>query len=207
MRVYFVRHGETDLNAQDRHQYHETPLSELGLEQARQVGERFSDIAIDHILTSSCMRAVQTAHAIQNHTHVEIEEQPNLIEIRRPSVFLGKPTGNDPEVDAIKKQIREHYHDPDWHHSDEENVYDVKKRALEFLRELEQREEHSLCVVSHGTMIRMIVALMLFGPEMSSHDFVRWHLFSETSNTGITLCEFSGQSWKLVSWNDAAHLS
>ena len=45
MRFFFVRHGQTDYNAQGRVQGHiDIPLNELGRWQAEQVGERLKEL-------------------------------------------------------------------------------------------------------------------------------------------------------------------
>ena len=62
MRLYLVRHGQTDWNVQKRAQGHtDRPLDETGLQQAKLVGNAFLDLPVQRILTSDLIRAKQTA--------------------------------------------------------------------------------------------------------------------------------------------------
>jgi phosphoserine phosphatase len=65
-RVILVRHGESTLNAQDRHQESsgEPVLTELGRRAAQQTGLFLSGLAIDALYVSSLRRAQETASEI-----------------------------------------------------------------------------------------------------------------------------------------------
>ena len=65
MKVYFVRHGQTNSNKESRHQFPETPLSDHGLTQADAVAKRFKHLKVDLIISSPYTRALQTATAIK----------------------------------------------------------------------------------------------------------------------------------------------
>jgi broad specificity phosphatase PhoE len=59
--IYLIRHGETDFNRDGRIQgYTESSLSELGVEQARRVGERLRGLGIAHAYASPLRRAADT---------------------------------------------------------------------------------------------------------------------------------------------------
>jgi len=73
MKIFTVRHGQTDWNLQRRLQGHtDIPLNETGLEQARRIGLRLSAEKIDAIYTSDLIRAEKTAEAINGHHNAEI---------------------------------------------------------------------------------------------------------------------------------------
>ncbi len=146
MKVYFVRHGQSILNeTRDKtatHQFPDTPLSDTGLSQASTVAQRFKSIPLDLILTSSYKRALQTAEAIEKVTSVPLIQDDLFIERKFPSSFWGKQT-NDPTISIIHQQIRDNMDDPSWHHSDEENFYDLKERVKKtFVFILEQKKEN-----------------------------------------------------------------
>ncbi|MFC4728173.1 histidine phosphatase family protein [Coralloluteibacterium thermophilus] len=62
MRVILARHGETPWNAEGRYQGQtDIPLSDVGIAQARALGARLADIAIDRAVASPLSRARTTA--------------------------------------------------------------------------------------------------------------------------------------------------
>ncbi len=81
MRLYLVRHGQTDWNLQKRAQGHtDIPLDETGLAQAQRVGQAFLDLPVQRILTSDLKRAYQTADAIARATKIQPLIDPKLRE-------------------------------------------------------------------------------------------------------------------------------
>ena len=206
MRLYFVRHGESEGNLGRWHQKHETKLSETGRKQAGVLAERVKHLPIEIILSSAYARACETAEIIAAATNLRVEVTDVLREFKRPSEIVGKDI-HDSEVLRIKKLVSEHFGDERWRYSDEENFFDVRKRATRFWSEVSKRPERHILVVSHGGIIRYIVAVMLFS-EALTPDLGR--LFVDglaTSNTGLTVCERrADQKWYLITWNDHAHL-
>lgn len=206
--VYFIRHGETEGNTARRFQDPSTPLTEHGLRQADFMGARFKTIPIDVIIASHMVRAWQTAGAIARVTGHTIIESDLFHEVERPSIVHGK-AWDDPSVADIVKHFRASFKEEGNRHSDEENFFDVKKRALKALRFLETRPENTICVATHGTFLKMLISIMMRG-EATTYDFFESiDNFYFPSNTGITKCEFEryGESrWILVHWNDDAHL-
>jgi len=97
MRCYLVRHAQTIWNHENRIQGHSNPpLSELGVEQARRVGEYFASHRVGVLYTSHLARSVQTAQAIASQTGLTPLVEPALAEIN-----LGSWEGLTPEeVDA-----------------------------------------------------------------------------------------------------------
>ncbi|HER19498.1 MAG TPA: histidine phosphatase family protein [Chromatiales bacterium] len=59
--IYLIRHGETEFNRDGRVQgYTESPLSDLGVEQARRLRARLEGLAVDAAYTSPLSRAQET---------------------------------------------------------------------------------------------------------------------------------------------------
>lgn len=211
VKVYFVRHGESEFNTKNLHQHAEVPLTEKGLEQASFIAKRIAGIRVDHMFASPYLRARQTAEIIAKKINKKIEFSDLIVELHRPSELVGY-SYTDPFALEIKKKIKEHLDDAEWHYSDEENFYDFKRRAEKFIALLEKRfDAENVLVVTHGHITRMIMAVMFCKVEqdlvLSPELFHRFETFYMTRNTGITLCEKkSGKDWKLLTWNDHAHL-
>jgi broad specificity phosphatase PhoE len=90
MEIYFVRHGETDGNVAKRHQHPETELNELGKRQVTTTAYHVADIKPTHIITSTQLRAVQTAKILAEYCDGVIPETyPAFEELRAPRWLLG----------------------------------------------------------------------------------------------------------------------
>jgi len=203
--VYFVRHGSTPLLESSSYQDHGTPLSEQGIRQAQTVSKRFASIFVDRIFSSTMERAAQTARAIAEPKSQEVEQLPIFNEILRPSAIRGKPR-DDSEVARIFAEVTGYFGDANRRHSDEENFYDLKARANEAIGFLESRTEERILVVTHGVFLKMILAAMMFGSELTSREFHGVDKFLYPRNTGITKCTLKEERWRLMTWNDDEHL-
>jgi broad specificity phosphatase PhoE len=203
--VYFVRHGSTEGNEQGAYQHVHTPLSALGRRQAACVALRFERIPVDIVITSDMARAAETGRCIAARNKLPIVFNPLFQEILRPAIVRGKRR-DAPEVLEIMRFLAEHWTNARVKHSDEENFFDLKKRALEALEYLAKRPERTLLVVTHGTFLCMLICCMIAGEEVSPHLFARVHRFLVLKNTALSVCEYDNGKWQLVIWNDHAHL-
>jgi len=79
LRLYLIRHGETEWSLSGRHTGHtDIPLSANGEDEARELGKRLRDISFDHVLTSPLKRAVQTCTLVG--LDKTSENEPDLAE-------------------------------------------------------------------------------------------------------------------------------
>jgi len=203
--VYFVRHGSTEGNEKRAYQHWHTPLSELGRRQAEFVARRFERIPIDLVITSDMERAAETGRCIAKRNRFPIVVDPLFQEILRPAIVRGKAR-DAPEVLEIMRFLAENWTNARVKHSDEENFFDLKRRALKALAHLAQRLERTLLVVTHGTFLCMLICCMMAGEEVSPQWFDRVHHFLILKNTALSVCEYDHGTWQLVIWNDHAHL-
>ncbi|MEL6650478.1 MAG: histidine phosphatase family protein [Bacteroidota bacterium] len=210
--VLFIRHGQTNGNFDGYHQGSEEPLNETGLNQAQLLATRAKHLEFETIISSDYVRAQQTAQIIATQTQKPLEISPLFGELRRPSLFNGKKYDELPEMRQIFDAIDAKSHDADWHHSDEENFYDVKKRAKRALELLQNRPEETLMVVSHGNFLRGLFGMMLLRQRYSPADYFAISSVMHLMNTGITVVKFAPSwrfekpVWQIVSWNDQMHL-
>lgn len=206
MRAYFVRHGESEFNAQGLHQHADVPLSALGRRQAEVLAKRFREVPLGVVISSPYLRARETAEIINAEARRPLEFFEALHEMKRPSEILGR-RGEDPDVVELKQRIIDNYEQGDWRHSDEETFNEFRGRATETLRRLEEREEERILAVSHGVFIKMLVAQMLFGPSVTAREFLPFYYGLKSSNTGVTVCDFKEGKWRVITWNDRTHLA
>lgn len=82
MRLYIVRHGETDWNRARRVQGHsDIPLNEYGIRLAEQTAEGMKDIPFDLAYTSPLIRARQTAEIILAGRDIPVLESEGIKEL------------------------------------------------------------------------------------------------------------------------------
>jgi broad specificity phosphatase PhoE len=206
-KIYFVRHGQSEGNSGPIRQTKETPLTELGRKQAEFVAKRCATIRAEKIISSTMVRARQTAECILSETKLPIEYSDLFVERRRSSKELGKPKD---DLDALEaeKIIKENFAVPGFRYLDEENFDDLKQRAKEALLFIAQQPENEIIVVLHGFFLRVILAYALFGDGLSGEEMQRFIRGLEMQNTGITVFEYdeNKNKWLLWIWNDHAHL-
>lgn len=205
MKVYFVRHGETELNSKKMHQTSDTPLGKNGESQAKFVGERFRSIKIDKIIASSYTRAHQTAMEIEKATGKELILSDLFIERKNPSLYQGK-LHDEPSLEPTKKLIESKMDDPLFHHSDEENFHDILKRADNAISFIIDQKVENLAVVSHGFFLIAIISRMIFQDTLAPSVFRRYHDGVKHTNTGISVLEYIDNKWRILTLNDYAHL-
>lgn len=201
-----MRHGESEFNVQNLHQHPEVPLTEHGIEQAGFIARRLEKLKINHMFASPYLRTKQTAEIISKRINKKIEYSDLIVELVRPSELIGLSYTDQVSL-GIKDTIKANVLDSTWHYSDEENFYDFRKRALKFVQLLEKRfTNENVLVVTHGHILRMLMSVML-DPEIKPDLFHRFETFFMTRNTGLTLCEKKlNRPWRLITWNDHAHL-
>src|SRR3712207_163192 len=79
--IYLTRHGQTEWNLNKRLQgWKNSPLTKLGISQAKALGERLKDTQIDVIYSSPIERAYKTAEIIKGNKDIEIIKHDGLKE-------------------------------------------------------------------------------------------------------------------------------
>jgi probable phosphoglycerate mutase len=150
MSLVLIRHAETDLNAGRVLQWPDTPLGARGLEQARALGARFAATRPAAIVSSDMARARQTADAIARATGLPVVTSPLLAE-RNFGDLRGRrydELGFDPISDERAPPGGESM-----------DAFRVRvARALDWLREVRRGLDGDLLAVTHGLVIRVLLA-------------------------------------------------
>ena len=207
MRIYLVRHGESEGNRTKVFQDPKSPLSSDGQKQAEAVAKRFNGVKIDVILASPYTRADMTAQAISRSLRVKVEHWNDLHEIKRPTELIGKSI-HSREAKLFEKHLINSVHNSEASYSGEEGFEDLKARAQKILEHLiKNHKGQNILLVSHATTIKSIVFQAILGDNLNSKLFwnIRRHIV--TKNTGVTILEYSkNRGWALVTWGDTSHL-
>ncbi len=205
-KIYFVRHGEAEGNvtriAQDEH----TPLTENSHNQAKVVADRVSKLTIEKVYVSSMVRALDTGTYIVDKLGLSSVSSPLFREWTTPESVRGKRHDSE-EYSKWFKALSKNYHDVDWHYEDAENFSDLLKRVEEATTLLEEDKTNSILVVSHGKFLRLLLAYVLTGKNLTPETHLQIAQATKVSNTGITVFEVEDCIWTLITWNDHAHFA
>ena len=205
MKLYLVRHGESYGNLEKRFLPDGGGLTVKGKHQAEKLAKRFRRIPIEIIFSSDYRRAADTAKVIRRAVRKKLIFTKLVREQKYPKEYRGR-YDNDPEIARIRSVRHKHLNKKAWHYSDEENFFDFKERIKKFLRFISRRKEKHILAVGHGISTRMAVALMLLGDTLTPEIFQEFRNNLLAINTGITICESHDGKWKVITWNDHAHL-
>lgn len=91
---WFLRHGETDWNAEGRSQGHtDIPLNTVGVAQARRAALAMVDRGVATIVASPLSRALRTAEIVAEALNLPVATDPGLMEVGF-GVEEGRPMGD-----------------------------------------------------------------------------------------------------------------
>ncbi len=164
MRLYLMRHGETDLNKEVRLQGQvDYPLNELGRQQAREAGVKMKKAALvfDRIYSSTLDRAIETAVLATGAERDRIIKDERLMEIDYGPYDTVRLEDIGPEAfDFFRDPV--HVLPP----KGIESIQALSARVGSFLETLktETRDLDNVLVVTHGVAMRAIFGCLLQQP-------------------------------------------
>jgi broad specificity phosphatase PhoE len=206
--IYFVRHGETVLNAQNIRQGPEGPLTEKGRAGALETAMRFPKAKgrPQVIISSPFERTKETAEIIGKELGMQVEYSDLLVERKNPTEIIGHE-GGDPDVRQIVDRIDKSYHPDDLRYSDEENFVDLKARAKKLLAYIARRPEERMIMVTHGIFLKMVASYMLYGEKLTASQYNGLSYLNPINNASMAICSytthwFKKNEWKIIVWND-----
>jgi probable phosphoglycerate mutase len=198
MRLYFIRHGESDANVKNvfSNRPPGSPLTEKGLAQAKELAARFSNEKVTAIYASTLLRAQQTARALADALGV-----PVVIDDALREFDVGKYEGqlfDQGGLEACLEIIGAWLHRGERDRKIEggESFNDMVARLEVFLRGLEKRHSpgEKILLVGHGGLYG--VAL----PELHTNlppAFTEKHFME---NTDFIVSEMNAGKLVCLSW-------
>ena len=160
--VYFVRHGESQWNVEDKIcGVTDSPLTEKGHQQAIETGKAIlkAGIHADGILCSPLRRATATAQHISEMTGLSLREEPRLIE-----QAFGVWEGSSPRNSAAFFRAKQNFIDS---FGGGESMFRVAQRIYNLLDEL-RLDEHTYILVAHNGIARFVKS---YFQDMGNEEF------------------------------------
>jgi valyl-tRNA synthetase len=153
-RWFLVRHGETELNAENRFQGHaDSPLTEKGVAQVEGAAKRLAAMDIGLIVSSDLGRAKETAAIIAKATGAEVRYEEGFRE-RNYGSLEKMSHAEFAEKHGSTNVLRAY----DTRTADEETYKELEERIWKTFSE--HRKEHTgknVVLVGHGTAMRAFV--------------------------------------------------
>ena len=156
--IYLTRHGQTEWNLERRLQGRgNSPLTEAGIERAKELRERIKDIDIDFIYSSPIERALDTANIIKGEKNIEVITDEGLMEMcfgdyegrKTDEVMAENPSWN---IDLIM------HGDVELCAPDGENLASVRARVAKTMdRIIEENRGKSILIVTHGITLKALM--------------------------------------------------
>ena len=169
---YIVRHGQTVWNSEHRMQgQKDSELTELGVKQARELGEQLKDVKFAATFSSDLQRAKKTARLVTMQKQAAITAT-KLLRERGMGVLEGKV------IDDLSDELRELLYKVDSHqHYQELEDYQIESleqalgRIIQFLRQTALAyPNHRVLLVTHAGLIgHLLVKLAYLGASHFRH--------------------------------------
>lgn len=159
MELHLIRHGQTNWNEERRVQgQSESELTELGIQQAQQLGERIAHLEFDEIYCSSSLRTRQTAEHVFVNTGLDIIYLDSLREI-----YLGHWEGHlyDEIAETEPDSHRHFWQAPHLFQVEgAENFFQLQQRAIDAVSKIQseyrskENTHNKVALVSHGALLK-----------------------------------------------------
>lgn len=193
MKIYIVRHGESEGNAREFISFSHTPLTSKGHGDVRKLGKRLTKegVKIDRVYCSTLYRSLQTLEDLLktglkvNGKAIELSDL--LREINRKEFEGREKTLYYSEKDASNSP-------EDYRCKNGESENDVKKRAEEFIKIIKKAKYENVLIITHGHFLKHFMSLLGLG----GLDHLR--------GASLSLVQISPKKSEVIFWNDTAHL-
>ena len=156
MKLYIVRHGETDWNKSRRIQGQvDIPLNAFGRHLAIETGKGLADNPFEVCISSPLGRAVGTAELILGGREVPILTDRRIIEMAF-GVWEGGCCSE--EGWNLPQKFRDFFHAPERYRAPEggEDFYMVRERLSDFLEEIYHKDgwqDKNILITTHGAAL------------------------------------------------------
>ncbi|MGV3094728.1 histidine phosphatase family protein [Staphylococcus borealis] len=180
MKLYLVRHGESQSNYDNKHKRAyfcgqlDVPLTKKGIEGAQNLESYFKERQIDHVYVSDLTRTQET------YRYIFPYEIPTTITSLLRERSLGVFEGEYKDTLMHDAKYHRYFNDPeykDFRHSftqkapEGERYRDVYHRVHLFFEQLNRHDDKTIVIVAHQVVIRCIFAYFNMIDEDEALDY------------------------------------
>lgn len=180
MKLYFIRHGQTDWNIEGKIQgSNDTELNDIGINQAVELGNKVldSNIKFSKIYSSKLKRALKTAEILSTYTNVDYTQIEGFEEI---NFGYWEGLSLKEARDKYPNEYDEWYHNRRYSKSHNgESYQEMIERVLEALHIIIAADNDDIAIVTHSAVIMGLQCLITDTPFNDMKKF-------KTDNVGIT---------------------
>lgn len=197
MRLYFVRHGESEANTRHIISNRESPLglTPLGRAQANALAERLKNITFSAIFSSPVFRARETADILSTSFSIPYQIAESLREYDCGIL-------EDRSDEESWRLHREYFEDwtlrQQYTNKPEggECFLDIQNRFLPFITSLENHADKHILLIGHGGLFHLMMPLLFSNIDnyfVSSHGM---------DHTECVIGERLSNEWLCEQWGD-----
>ena len=159
MKIFLIRHGQTTGDVEDRYGgAYDDHLTDVGIEQSRELAKKLENMGIEKIFVSPLFRAQETAVIVRDALNCELEIVQDLRERNNYGILTGmRKTEAMSKHPNVVPKLKHHVHDI----PNSESYDDFKKRILAKFEELVNKNLEVIAIVTHGGPISCIFRELL----------------------------------------------
>lgn len=165
LKLYIVRHGETEWNVIKRFQGQlNTPLTEKGIKKLKETGKELEDVTFEEVYTSELERTVNSAEIILNENRGYKNKKLKLKKLAELNeVYFGVWQGLKYEEVFLKypEEANNYFYNVKNYKAENvkaENLKDALERFLRGINKiLDSHKSGNILVVTHGTVFEMFI--------------------------------------------------
>ena len=184
MKVYVIRHGESENNRTERFTGWDDPhLTDRGREDAKKAAELLKNVRFDKIYVSDLCRAIETAETAIPGCY---PERSSLLREIHVGELANKPLA------ALSDAQREHVFEHGYVDFGGESHEIFCNRVHQFKKGLESLDCENVAVFSHAGWLRRMLDVVL-GARVSRKSVC-------CNNCAVAVFEYANSNWRLYSW-------
>lgn len=194
MKIYLVRHGETDWNIERRFQgIEDIPLNDTGRKQARDCGKALTSFSFAAIYASPLQRAYETAKIITdilNAYHKEHNTKNPVFTVKEDSRLIERDFG---KVSGLLPKERNAFLESG-EDANMEAFEHLTERLMTAMKEYQENYQgQNVLVITHGGVINAILHVLSKGEIGTGKTLV--------ANTSIAILEDQEGKLKIKTYN------
>lgn len=200
MKIYIIRHGETEFNRLGMVQGSgiDASLNQTGKTQANAFYEQYKDVDFDAIYVSKLVRTKESVAGFI------ADGKPYEVVAGLEEISWGNQEGVafTPETSTIYQQTTQRWTDGeiDLKIAGGESPVEVMERQKPAIEYILTKNQKTILICTHGRAMRVLLTWLLNYPLAHMDNFAH-------ANTGLYVLNYSGNTFSVETFNDTSHLT